>query len=364
MKKRIGFLAALVVFIASGLQSCGGGGEAEVALPDSTGLPGDHFSLAGALDLFKNSDDLKQFEKNLNSKKQAVNNLDLNGDEKTDYIRVSDQKSGDHHLITLQVPVSESETQDVAVISVVKTGEKSATVQIVGNRSLYGDSAFVEPETGSGKAEAVVQASLTPGIFRETQVVAEVNVWLWPPVRYIYSPAYVVYVSPVVFNAWPVWYEPWKPYPYGWYRREIAHRHKGYHPVAVLHPGPVRMMYFSGWNNSPMVINRYQMYYVKNGYPKMKGKPYYHPGMMVRPGGHGYPGMKMKPGKGGGPLMKSNGRGGKGMMDMKRSGGPAFKDQGGKSGKGGFSGPDKGGSGKMKSGGHGGGQGGKGGGKK
>jgi hypothetical protein len=51
---------------------------------------GDDFSLEGALELFKNSNSLEEFEKNLNQEKNQVNNLDLDGDGQTDYINVED----------------------------------------------------------------------------------------------------------------------------------------------------------------------------------------------------------------------------------------------------------------------------------
>src|SRR5688572_17479774 len=69
---------------------------------DSTGLPGDHFSLQGALDLFKKSTSVEDFEKQLNTESNHVNNLDLNGDKKIDYIRVIDKTKGDAHALILQ----------------------------------------------------------------------------------------------------------------------------------------------------------------------------------------------------------------------------------------------------------------------
>ncbi|MBK7633050.1 MAG: hypothetical protein IPJ13_01330 [Saprospiraceae bacterium] len=53
-----------------------------------TGLPGDHFSLEGALELFKKSSSPEDFEKQLNSKDNNVNNLDLNDDNDIDYVKV------------------------------------------------------------------------------------------------------------------------------------------------------------------------------------------------------------------------------------------------------------------------------------
>ena len=64
---------------------------------DSTGLPGDNFSLEGALDLFKKSESPEEFEKNLNSEENKVNNLDLNEDGVTDYVKVIDKTENNAH---------------------------------------------------------------------------------------------------------------------------------------------------------------------------------------------------------------------------------------------------------------------------
>src|SRR4051812_12968632 len=80
----------------------------------ATGLPGDNLDLYAVLDLFKSSSSIEAFEKSLNDKSSNVNNLDLDGDEKVDYIRVVDQRDGDDHAITLRVPVGTEESQDIA----------------------------------------------------------------------------------------------------------------------------------------------------------------------------------------------------------------------------------------------------------
>ena len=54
---------------------------------DSTGLPGDNFSLEAAIELFKKSTSPEDFEKRLNTENNDVNNLDLNEDGEIDYIR-------------------------------------------------------------------------------------------------------------------------------------------------------------------------------------------------------------------------------------------------------------------------------------
>lgn len=83
-----------------------------------TGLPGDHFSLQGALDLFKKSSSPEEFEKLLNTESNQVNNLDLNGDGEIDYIRVVDQTEDDVHALILQAVVNDKESQDIAVIEI------------------------------------------------------------------------------------------------------------------------------------------------------------------------------------------------------------------------------------------------------
>ena len=49
-------------------------------------VPGDNFSLEGALELFKKSASPEEFERSLNDPDSRVNNLDLNGDGYIDYI--------------------------------------------------------------------------------------------------------------------------------------------------------------------------------------------------------------------------------------------------------------------------------------
>lgn len=272
MKTSIGIISALA-FVLFFQYSCGNENRNE-ELADSTGMPGDNFSLAGALHLLKESNDLEAFEKGLNTTKGEVNNLDLNGDGKIDYIRVMDLVKENSHAIVLQIPVSETEVQDVAVISIMKTGNEKAMIQIKGNEMLYGDSAVLSPGKEQSK---IVSAAMLPLYY--TAAVVEVNVWGWPAIPVLFSPTYVVYKSPAVgFNIYPAWYTPRAPQPYGWYRREVAHKHKKqYQPVYILNPNPALYLYGPGLRNSGFVVNRYQNIYVRTGFPKTKGKAYYGP---------------------------------------------------------------------------------------
>ena len=194
---------------------------------DSLGLPGDNFSLQGALEIFKNSKNLEDFEKKLNEEDNYVNNLDLNEDGDTDYIRVEDNMDGDVHAIVLQVPVNEKESQDVAVIEIEKTGNETAILQIIGDEELYGENYIVEPF----EEEASSEGKGPNADYDIVRVV--VNVYFWSPVRVVYTPGYVVYRSPWAWALYPKWWRPWRPHPYRWHYNRRAHYHVHYRPVHV-----------------------------------------------------------------------------------------------------------------------------------
>ena len=76
-------------------------------IKDSLGLPGDNLNLYGVLDLFQQSKTLEEFENKLNAQDSKVNNLDLNGDNKIDYIKIVDNAQGTSHAIVLKDEISE-----------------------------------------------------------------------------------------------------------------------------------------------------------------------------------------------------------------------------------------------------------------
>lgn len=349
-------VATSMIFFAN----CGGSSSDDTAGPDSTGLGGDHFNLAAALELFKNSKSPEDFEKKLNSKETNVNNLDLNGDNKIDYIRVVDNMKGNAHAIVLQVPISEKESQDVAVIEIEKKGDKQAEIQIVGNELLYGDSNIVEPKSENSEQKA----SMVPGIFTQG-VSVEVNVWPWPMVGYLYEPDYVVWASPWRWAVYPEWWSPWPPYPWGWYRSRMAHYNNGYGRGKFYRMPMAEQLYFPGRRNSMFVMNRYNDVYKMHGGPKMRGGPFEfghgHGGPEKMHGEHGDHGMMGRPEHG----MKGGhgGMGGHSGGNMPMMPGERGPKGGGGSMPGGHGGPAGGGGhGGSGGGGHGGGSGGHGGG--
>ncbi len=196
---------------------------------DSTGNAGDNLDLQAVMELFKNSQNLEEFEKALNTESNQVNNLDLNADGEIDYITVIDRADSNAHAIVLQVPINEIESQDVAVIQLEKSGAEAATIQIQGDEELYDEDYLIEPYEPQanyvGKDEYDAKAAAN------TNVV--VNVWAWPAVKFVYGPRYTPYVSPWRYRHYPVWFKPWRPVAWAVYHPRIIRYHKHYRVVRM-----------------------------------------------------------------------------------------------------------------------------------
>jgi hypothetical protein len=192
------WLLGAMLMVSSALVAFGQAYEAEV--------PGDNFSLEGALELFRKSSTPEEFERLLNSPDSKVNNLDLNGDGYIDYIRVLSRQDKNVHIFVLQAVISETEEQDVAVISLEKLANGKAILQITGDEDIYGVTTIIEP---TREVRTYAGTYATPVV---------VNVWTWPIVQYVYGPHYTVWVSTWGWHRWPHWWRPWRPiYYYDYY---------------------------------------------------------------------------------------------------------------------------------------------------
>ena len=195
---------------------------------DRTGFDGDFFSLEGAIDVFKKSNSINDFERRLNTRDAWVNNLDLNHDGQTDYIRVEHKMRGDYHAIILQVPISRREVQDIAVIEIEKTGRRRAMLQIVGDEYLYGEQVIVEPYEGQGYADGRggpnADFTFTRGY---------VNVYYWPSVRHILRRGYNPWISPYRYSYYPTWWSPWRQSPWDNYYPNVIVYNRYYQIVYV-----------------------------------------------------------------------------------------------------------------------------------
>ena len=194
---------------------------------ESLGLPGDNLNLYAVLKLFQESETLEGFEKSLNDENTHINNLDLDGDNNIDYIKVQDNVDGDVHTIVLQVAVTPHENQDVAVFTVQRDANNQVQVQLIGDEELYGKDYIIEPNYEGDNASqtpnpgyngnAQANNGKTVVVNRTTYV----EIAAWPVVRYIYTPSYVVWYSPWYYGYYPPYWSPWRPY--------YWHSYYGYH---------------------------------------------------------------------------------------------------------------------------------------
>lgn len=218
--------------------------------PENTG---DNFSLEGALELFKNSNSLEEFEKSLNQENNQVNNLDLDGDGQTDYINVEDIKEYDSHVIVMSTYLNETEKQDIALIAIEKTADGKAELQIEGDEDLFAKNTIFEP-TAEEKG-AVQQLKAESNVTQVTNSTTVVNVWGWPSVRYLYAPGYVVWVSPYRWRAYPRWWRPWRPVKHAVFYTYGARYRPHYHVVSIRRATVVRNVYRPRRHTSTLVVH-------------------------------------------------------------------------------------------------------------
>lgn len=219
MKKLMLICLSLSMILSTSLMA-----QAPESSGAGNGLLGDNFSLEGALEMFKTSESLEEFEAKLNDENNSINNLDLNEDGDVDYIRVIDNigEDGLSHAIVLQAPLGEDEAQDIAVIAIEKVGEEDADLQIIGDELLYGEDHIVEPFETEGEMEGK-----GPSATMEFRVI-RVNVWGWGLVRFIYAPTYVRYVSPWRWRVYPRVWRPWRPVSVTVFRPRVVRYHRPY----------------------------------------------------------------------------------------------------------------------------------------
>lgn len=167
------------------LTCCFVSAQENVTIVAPTSEAAEGLDLKAVSELFKDTKDLETFEKALNDPEVGINNLDLDGDDNVDYIRVVEDVAENTHVIILQVPLGENEFQDVATIEVEKTGDESYNMQVHGNEIVYGVDYYVAP--------------------------AYVHIHTWPIISWMYRPLYRPYRSAFYFGFYPRWWRPHRP---------------------------------------------------------------------------------------------------------------------------------------------------------
>jgi uncharacterized membrane protein YgcG len=252
MKKSLIAIVVLLANLWSLPVFCQAENEAELL-----GMPGDNLDLYAVLDLFQKSKTIEDFETTLNNEEEGINNLDLNLDDKVDFIKVQTKQEDVNFTFILQVDVTEKETQDIAVILLSKDKDDKVTLQIVGDKDLYGENYVIEPKpaapsvtpnpayTGADPVTVTVPAT--------TVVVVESA----PIVHYVYSPVYVPYYPPYYYGYYPPYFAAATVIAVGVYHHNHYHHHHGhYHGghgnnTVVVH----NSNHYNNYNNSRNTSN-------------------------------------------------------------------------------------------------------------
>ncbi len=212
---------------------------AQVQQEEYLGLPGDNLNLYAVMKLFQESETLEGFEKSLNDENSRINNLDLNGDNFVDYIRVLDYADEKVHNIVLQVAINSMENQDVAVFIVQEYSDGQVQIQLIGDEKLYGKNYIVEPISDDPLAGLTPNPGYVGNTARnEVVITTTYEIARWPVVRYIYLPNYVVWRSAWYWNYYPSYWHTWKPYywhyyygyHYNWYNSYYSYYRRGHYP--------------------------------------------------------------------------------------------------------------------------------------
>lgn len=200
MKK---LLIPLLALILSSMGARYSFAQENVTVEASSQEVSDGLDLQAVAELFQEAETLEEFEIELNNPDNGINNLDLDEDEEVDYIRIVEEADDDLHIIILQVPLAEDEYQDVATIEVERNGDEDYSMQIYGDEEIYGPEHYYAP--------------------------VNVQVHLWPAVRWIYRPAYKPYRSIYKWRHYPPLWKPWRPVKVHVYRGRIVHYTKRAH---------------------------------------------------------------------------------------------------------------------------------------
>ncbi|HEY0092501.1 MAG TPA: hypothetical protein VGB43_08455 [Flavobacterium sp.] len=178
----------------------------------------DNLDLRAVASVFGDSDNLNDFERRLNDPKLKISNLDLNGDNQVDYLRVIESVENNTHLIIIQSVLGRDNFQDVATVEVEKDRHNNVQVQVVGDAYMYGNNYIYEP------------------VYYQQ-----------PPIyNTFWVNNYRPYYSSWYYGYYPAYYYAWSPYPVYNYWANVntcinVHHHYNYvnirrsHRAVVLH---------------------------------------------------------------------------------------------------------------------------------
>jgi hypothetical protein len=156
----------------------------------------DNLDLNAVASIFGDSENLEDFERQLNDPHNRISNLDLNEDGYIDYLRVIETSSERNSLVVIQAVLDPDIYQDVATIEIERVNNGSPRIQIVGDAYIYGTNYIIEP------------------VFYRTPLIFS----------FFWGPRYSPWISPYHWDYYPRWYSHYRPYSPFKYRRHIYGR--------------------------------------------------------------------------------------------------------------------------------------------
>ena len=154
----------------------------------------DNLDLRAVASIFGDSKNLEDFENRLNDPNNQISNLDLNNDNKVDYLRVIETVEGNAHLIVVQSVLGRDTYQDIATLEVERDANNRVQVQVVGDVYMYGNNYIYEP------------------VYVSTPIIC----------NYFWVPNYRPYFSTWYWGYYPSFYYAWNPFPIFRYRSHIG----------------------------------------------------------------------------------------------------------------------------------------------
>jgi len=189
----------------------------------------DNLDLRAVASIFGDSKNLDDFERRLNDPKIQISNLDLNSDNKVDYLRVIETVEGNVHLIVIQSVLGRNTFQDIAIVEVERDRDNRVQVQVVGDVFMYGDKYIYEP------------------------------VYAYTPVIYnsFWVSNYRPYYSAWNWGFYPSFYFAWTPFPIVTYQSHINICINNYHHYNYVN-----------YRRCGIVYNNYYYHRRGNGYER------------------------------------------------------------------------------------------------
>lgn len=201
MKQLIYSLVVAITLTACGQNNGYNNGVHVNSAPTASVTPsnssiGDNLDLQALGEIVRNSANATDIETKLNAD-GGINNLDLNGDGKVDYIQVTEYGEGDNRGFSFTVDNGGGNKQEVATIELNKAGG-DVNMNIQGNQNVYGNNAY----------------------YSSSYPMHDMLLYAW---LFSYHP---VYRSPYYFGYYPSHYRPYYARPYSTYNAGVRNTYK------------------------------------------------------------------------------------------------------------------------------------------